>query len=95
MDETRAIASLPHLDIQIRHRRLPEEQSAQLAISLRATPSFKAFAHFLDRQGSWPCSHRCGSERCPGKLAAMARAPLGCMDGRSAPRAECRSREGP
>ena len=39
MDETRAIAKLPHLEIEIRHCRLPEEQAEQLAISLRATPS--------------------------------------------------------
>ena len=54
MDETRAIARLPHLDIEIRHRRLPEEQAEQLAISLKATPSFEAFAEFLERQAPWP-----------------------------------------
>jgi hypothetical protein len=54
MDETRAIARLPHLDIEIRHRRLPEGQSEQLAISLRATPLFEAFAQFLERQAPWP-----------------------------------------
>jgi hypothetical protein len=54
MDETRAIARLPHLDIEIRHRRLPEEQAEQLAISLRATPSFEEFARFLERQALWP-----------------------------------------
>jgi hypothetical protein len=54
MDETRAIATLPHLEIEIRHRRLPEEQAEQLAISLRATPSFAAFAEFLERQALWP-----------------------------------------
>ena len=54
MDETRARARLPHLKIEIRHRRLPEEQAEQLAISLRATPSFAAFAEFLERQAPWP-----------------------------------------
>jgi hypothetical protein len=54
MDETRAIATLPHLEIEIGHRRLPEEQAEQLAISLRATPSFAAFAQFLERQAPWP-----------------------------------------
>jgi hypothetical protein len=54
MDETRAIAKLPHLEIEIRHCRLPEEQAEQLAISLRATPSFGAFAAFLERQAPWP-----------------------------------------
>jgi hypothetical protein len=54
MDETRAIARLPHLDIEIRHRRLPEEQAEQLAISLRAMPSFEEVARFLERQVLWP-----------------------------------------
>jgi hypothetical protein len=54
MDETTAIARLPHLDIEIRHRRLPEEQAEQLAISLRATPSFEEFGEFLARQVLWP-----------------------------------------
>jgi hypothetical protein len=47
MDETGAIARLSYLDVEIRHRRLPEEQAEQLAISLRATPSFEEFARFL------------------------------------------------
>jgi hypothetical protein len=54
MDETRALARLPHLEIEIRHRRLPEEQAEQLAISLRATPSFEEFARLLERQVLWP-----------------------------------------
>jgi hypothetical protein len=54
MDETRAIARLAYLAIEIRHRRLPEEQAEQLAVSLRATPSFEAFAQVLERAGSWP-----------------------------------------
>ena len=54
MDETRAIARLPHLEIEIRHRRLPEDQAEHLAISLRATPSFAAFADFVERQALWP-----------------------------------------
>ena len=54
MDETRATARLPHLDIEIRHRRLAEEQAEHLAISLRATPSFEAFAEFLEWQAAWP-----------------------------------------
>src|SRR5690606_32411681 len=44
MDETRATAQLPSLDVEILHRRLPEEQAEQLAISLKATPSFGEFA---------------------------------------------------
>lgn len=55
MDETRATARLPHLDIEIVHRRLPEEQAEQLAISLRARPSFDIFARYLDLQAAlWP-----------------------------------------
>lgn len=54
MDETRAIARLPHLDVEIWHRRLPEEQAEQLAIGLRATPSFADFAKILERQAPWP-----------------------------------------
>ena len=54
MDETRATAQLPSLDVEILHRRLPEEQAEQLAISLKATPSFGEFARFLERQAPWP-----------------------------------------
>jgi hypothetical protein len=53
-DETRATARLPHLEVEIRYRRLPEGQVEQLAISLEATPSFADFAQFLDRQAPWP-----------------------------------------
>jgi hypothetical protein len=55
MDETRATARLPHLDVEIVHRRLPEEQAEQLAISLKAMPSFDAFARALDAGALfWP-----------------------------------------
>jgi hypothetical protein len=55
MDETRATARLPHLDIEIVHRRLPEERAEQLAISLRASPSFDAWARSADLQTAlWP-----------------------------------------
>ena len=55
MDETRATARLPHLEIEIVHRRLPEEQAEQLAISLRASPSFDALARSFDAQALlWP-----------------------------------------
>ena len=53
-DETRAIARFPHLDVEIWHRRLPEEQAEQLAISLTATPSFEGFVQILDRRAPWP-----------------------------------------
>ncbi len=48
MDETKAVARLPNLDIEIRHRRVPEEAAEYLSISLRATPSFRAMADHLD-----------------------------------------------
>lgn len=55
MDETRATARLPHLDIEIVHRQLPEEQAEQLAISLKASPSLDAFGRYLDTQAVlWP-----------------------------------------
>jgi hypothetical protein len=48
MDESRAVARLRHLDVEIR-RRLPEEQAEQLAISRKATSSGAKFAEFLAR----------------------------------------------
>ena len=51
MDETRAVAHLPNLDIEILHRELPDERAEQLLISLRAQPSFEAFAHWFDAPG--------------------------------------------
>jgi hypothetical protein len=48
MDETRAVAHLPNLDIEILHRQLPHERAEQLLISLRAQPSLEAFARWLD-----------------------------------------------
>jgi hypothetical protein len=55
MEETRATARLPHLDVEILHRRLPESDAELLAISLHATPSFAAFARQFDAQATlWP-----------------------------------------
>jgi hypothetical protein len=48
MDETRAVAHLPNLDIEILHRQLPDEHAEQLLISLRGQPSFEAFGRWLD-----------------------------------------------
>jgi hypothetical protein len=48
MNETKAVASLPNLDIEIHHRRVPEEAAEYLLVSLRATPSFRAMADHLD-----------------------------------------------
>lgn len=46
--ETRAVASLPNLDIEIHHRRLQDGEGEQILISLQAKPSFEAFGRFLD-----------------------------------------------
>jgi hypothetical protein len=51
MDETRTVAHLPNLDIEILHRQLPDEHAEQLLIGLRAQPSFEAFARWLDAAG--------------------------------------------
>lgn len=48
-EETRAFATLPHLDIAIVHRRPKGEGEAEeMLITLRATPTFEAFARFLE-----------------------------------------------
>jgi hypothetical protein len=41
MDEFRARARLPHLDVEIRHRRLPEDEGEEIQLSLRASPSLE------------------------------------------------------
>ncbi len=46
--ETRAVARLPNLDIDIRHRRFVDGDGEEIAISLKARPSFEAFGRFLD-----------------------------------------------
>ena len=48
VDETRAVARLPHLDIEIRHRKLPEEGAELLSVTLRATPDLGTAAALLD-----------------------------------------------
>jgi hypothetical protein len=50
MEEIRAVGRLPHLDVEIVRRRLPDQQAEQLTISLRASPSFDAFGRYLDAQ---------------------------------------------
>jgi hypothetical protein len=47
-DATRATARLPGLDIDIVHNRSPEGEWEQISISLRATPSFEAFARVFE-----------------------------------------------
>ena len=48
MDDTRAVANLPHLDIEILHRQVPEEGAEYLSITLRATPDLGTAAQLLD-----------------------------------------------
>jgi hypothetical protein len=48
MDETRATANLPNLDIEIVHRRAPDGGSEQVSVTLRAVPGFESFGRYLD-----------------------------------------------
>jgi len=48
IEETRASARLPHLDIDIVHRRSPAGDAEQVLITLQAVPSFQAFGQFLE-----------------------------------------------
>lgn len=50
-DETRAVAKLPNLDIEILHRKRPEEGAEYMSITLRATPSFRAMDDYLTAMG--------------------------------------------
>ena len=47
-DETRVIARLPRLDIEILHRRPWQGDEEQMVITVRAVPSFGAFARFWE-----------------------------------------------
>ena len=47
-DETRAMARLPNLDIEILHRRPWEGNEEQIVVMLRAVPSFEAFGRLLE-----------------------------------------------
>jgi hypothetical protein len=47
-DETKASARLPHLDVEIVHRRARDGAAEQILVSLQATPSFEAFTQFFD-----------------------------------------------
>lgn len=54
-DATTATAQLPNVDIEIVHRRAPDNRSEQILISMQAVPSFEAFGGFL-RGGANPFS---------------------------------------
>lgn len=45
--ETTASAHLPGLDVEIVHRRLPDENAEQISIHFKAVPSFDAFGDYL------------------------------------------------
>lgn len=47
-DETKAVAHLPNLDIEIFHRRPWQGNEELLSITLRATPSFDSFFRSID-----------------------------------------------
>jgi hypothetical protein len=46
--DTRAVAKLPNLEIEIRHRKAADEEAEYLSVSLRATPDLAAVAAWLD-----------------------------------------------
>ena len=48
MSETRAVANLPNLNIEILHREAPEEGAEYLSITLRGTPDLATAASLLD-----------------------------------------------
>jgi hypothetical protein len=48
MEDTRAVAHLPGLDIEIRHRQAPDEAAEFLSVSLKATPDFDTALRWLD-----------------------------------------------
>jgi len=51
--DTRAVARLPHIDVEIQHRRPWEGEGEQILITLKATPSFEAFGAFLESTNPW------------------------------------------
>ncbi len=48
MDDMRAVATLPNFEIEIRHRKDPEERAEYLSVTLKATPDLDAVAMWLD-----------------------------------------------
>ena len=48
MDETRAVANLPNFEIEIRHRKDPEEQAEYLSVTLKATPDLDTAVAWFD-----------------------------------------------
>lgn len=54
VDEVRAVAELPQLNIEVVHRRAPAADAEEVLISLRAAPSFEAVADHLRGPAVWP-----------------------------------------
>lgn len=54
MDEMRAVAELPHLNVEITRRRAPADDADELLISVRAAPSFDAVGDYLRGPTLWP-----------------------------------------
>jgi hypothetical protein len=48
IEETKAVALLPNLKIEITHGRLPAGDAERLTISVSAVPSFEAFGRYLE-----------------------------------------------
>jgi hypothetical protein len=53
IDETKATARLPGLDIEILRRRSPKGDADLLSVKLQATPSFAAFGEYLESANPW------------------------------------------
>lgn len=53
VEAARATARLPGLDIEIVHRRSPDDDAEQVSIHLTASPSFDAFATLLERANAF------------------------------------------
>lgn len=54
MEETKVTAKLPHLDVEITRRDLPEENAETITLRMTAVPSLGAFGDHLAQQGSLP-----------------------------------------
>lgn len=47
MSETRAVGRLPSLEIEVRHRKVPEENAEYVAVTLKAVPDMDTAAAWL------------------------------------------------
>jgi hypothetical protein len=48
IDETRATARLPNLEVELIHRRSPDASAEEITVRIRAFPSFAAFTEALE-----------------------------------------------